>query len=141
MKCLRLLRYAWAAPATAVGLALAASACLFGARAAVVDGVVEVAGGRLALAVQRVAGARRFGAITFGHVVLGIDLACLDALRVHERVHVRQYERWGVLLLVLYPASSLWALLRGRDPYLDNRFERDACEAQAMLQRTPLTTE
>jgi hypothetical protein len=41
-------------------------------------------------------------------------------------VHVRQYERWGVLFFPLYAASSLWQLARGRDPYRDNRFEREA---------------
>ena len=43
-----LLRYAWASPATLVGLALAGIAGAFGATACVRKGVVEVAGGRLA---------------------------------------------------------------------------------------------
>lgn len=33
--------------------------------------------------------------ITSGHIVLARTLDDLDASRSHERVHVRQYERWG----------------------------------------------
>ena len=47
-------------------------------------------------------------------------------LRAHERVHVRQYGRWGVLFLLAYPAESLLQLLLGHHPYLDNRFEVQA---------------
>ncbi len=71
-----------------------------------------------------------FVAITFGHVVLGRSHAELARLRAHEHAHVRQYERWGALFLLLYPASSLWQWARGRRPYMDNVFEVDAraCE-------------
>lgn len=115
----RFSRYTWAAPATAVGLAAALFAVLLGARARVVDGVVEVAGGWLPPVL-------RFEAITFGHVVLGATHTALCDLRSHERVHVRQYERWGLLFFPAYLGSSLVQWLRGRDPYLDNRFEREA---------------
>ena len=64
--------------------------------------------------------------MTLGHVILGIDGATLDSARLHEQVHVRQYERWGPLFLPAYFASSLVQLLRGRRPYLDNHFEREA---------------
>ena len=57
----------------------------------------------------------------------GADPASLIAHRRHERIHVRQYERWGVLFIPLYCASSLLQFFRGRDPYLENRFEREAC--------------
>jgi hypothetical protein len=65
-------------------------------------------------------------AITFGDVVLGTGRAALDSTRAHERVHVRQYERWGPLFIPLYLAASLWAAVRGRHPYYDNPFERAA---------------
>ena len=39
---------------------------------------------------------------------------------------MRQWERWGPAFPFAYLAASLWALLRGRDPYLGNRFEREA---------------
>ena len=121
-----LLRYAWAAPATLVGLVIAGAALAAGARARVVDGVVEVGGGACGRALVRWPRVLRFQAITFGHVILGRDHAVLARLRDHERVHVRQYERWGPLFLPLYAAASAWALLRGRDPYRDNRFEAEA---------------
>jgi hypothetical protein len=41
-------------------------------------------------------------------------------------VHVRQYERWGPLFVPAYLLSSLVELLRGRRPYRDNWFEREA---------------
>jgi hypothetical protein len=41
-------------------------------------------------------------------------------------VHVRQYERWGMLFFPLYLFSSLLQIVRGCDPYLDNSFEREA---------------
>jgi hypothetical protein len=125
-RIIRFARYAWAAPATAVGLAAALFAFLLGAHARVVDGVVEVGGGRLAAWVARLPKALRFEAITLGHVVLGATHTALCELRAHERVHVRQYERWGLLFFPLYLGSSLVQCLRGRDPYLHNRFEREA---------------
>lgn len=71
-----------------------------------------------------------YGAITLGHVILGIDGCMLEQVRSHERVHVRQYERWGPLFFIAYPASSLWALLCGKRPYWDNAFERAAYRLQ-----------
>jgi len=121
-RSMRLIRYIWAAPATLVGLVLALVAISAGARAHVVDGVVEVAGGWLARARRMLP----FTAITFGHVVVGVSHSALRRLRAHEHVHVRQYERWGVLFFPLYLGSSLFALVRGRDAYRDNRFEREA---------------
>jgi len=121
-----LTRYAWAAPATAVGLVLAIIVWLLGARAKVVDGVLEVGGGRLKAILSRLPGSLRFGAITFGHVIVGVDRAELDRSRAHEQVHVRQYERWGILFFPLYLGSSLGLLLRGRPPYWENRFEHEA---------------
>lgn len=124
-----LLRYAWASPATALGLLLALAARAAGARGRVVDGVLEVGGGRLGQALRLLPRAWRFEAITFGHVVLGRSAGTLARLRAHEQVHVRQYERWGALFLPAYLASSVWQLVRGRDPYRDNRFEREAFAA------------
>ena len=121
-----LTRYLWASPATAVGLLLAFIVSLSGARAQVVDGALEVAGGRLTAILARLPRWLRFGAITFGHVIVAVDQPQLDRSRAHEQVHVRQYERWGILFFPLYLGSSLSALLRGQQPYRDNRFEREA---------------
>ncbi|MEP7208220.1 MAG: hypothetical protein ABI920_14880 [Casimicrobiaceae bacterium] len=119
-------RYAWTSPATLVGLLAGAVACACGARARCVDGVLEIAGGRLARALARFPSARPFVAVTLGHVILGIDHSVLADCRAHEHVHVRQYERWGMAFLPLYFGESLVQWLRGRDPYRDNRFERAA---------------
>ena len=89
-------------------------------------GALEVHGGLLAAVCRRLPASLRFEAITLGHVVLGLDTACLDGARAHEQVHVRQYERWGPLFVPLYLASSGWQWLRGGCPYRDNHFEREA---------------
>jgi hypothetical protein len=121
----RLIGYAWASPATALGLIFVTAAVCSGAKIRRVDGVLEIVGGRLLAVVH---GIPRFGfvAITFGHVVMAVDDTCLAQARAHERVHVRQYERWGILFFPLYAASSLVQIARGRDPYRDNAFEREA---------------
>ena len=118
--------YLWALPATLVGVAAGTLACAAGARAAVVDGVLEIAGGHLGRAIARLPRPFCFSAITFGHVVIAVDRRGLDASRAHERVHVRQYERWGVFFFPLYLGSSLVQALRGGDAYWDNHFEREA---------------
>ena len=120
-----MLAYAWAAPYSVVGLVLGVAALLLGARAQAHQGVLEFGGGLLGTLLSRLPG-MPFCAITFGHVILGVDRAALSAARAHEQVHVRQYERWGPLFVPAYLLSSLVQLVRGRRPYLDNRFEREA---------------
>ena len=116
----------WALPTTALGAVLAAVAVATGGRAALVDGVLEVHGGWIRRALARLPLGGGVAAVTLGHVVLGLDPRTLAATRAHERVHVAQCERWGPLFLPAYAAASLWALLRGRHPYRDNVFEREA---------------
>ncbi|HZL36945.1 MAG TPA: hypothetical protein VFC78_16615 [Tepidisphaeraceae bacterium] len=65
-------------------------------------------------------------AMTLGHVVLGRDRYLLDATRSHERVHVRQCERWGPLFIPAYLLASLVLWIRGSRAYEDNPFEREA---------------
>jgi hypothetical protein len=120
------LAYAWAAPATVLGLLLALLA-LRGGRVAIRDGVLEAHGPLVRWALTHLTIVRGgVAAITFGHVVLGRDSDALEWSRTHERVHVAQYERWGPFFLPAYVAASLWAFLRGGDFYLDNVFERAA---------------
>ena len=125
-RCVRIVRYAWASPATLVGIVPALLALISGARPRVIEGAIEVAGGRMHDLIGRLPRACRFGAITFGHVIICVDASTAVAVRAHEHVHVRQYERWGVLFFPLYVGSSVVQWLRGRDPYRDNRFEREA---------------
>lgn len=125
----RSLRYAWASPNTALGAVFALLAVLTGGRLYLRAGALEASGGLLPFllraAVPIRGGAR---ALTLGHVVLGRTEADLERTRAHERVHVRQCERWGPLFLPAYLSSSAWAAIRGRGAYRGNRFEREAYE-------------
>ena len=67
--------------------------------------------------------------MTLGHVIIGRDLRSLESCREHERVHVRQVERWGFAFIPAYLAASVLAWLRGEHYYLDNWFEKDARRA------------
>lgn len=123
---IRIARYGWAAPYSLLGLSLGAIAMLFGATARVASGAVEIGGGLLGRWFRRLPPRCSFAAITFGHVILGLDHTTLAQLREHEQVHVRQYERWGPLYVPAYLVSSLVALMRGENPYRDNHFEKEA---------------
>lgn len=120
------LRYVWPAPYSAIGLVLAWLVVACGGWWRVRAGTLECGGGRLGARAARLPRRYGFGAITLGHVILGVDGRTLDAVRRHEQVHVRQYERWGPLFGPAYLASSLAQWLRGRRPYRDNHFERQA---------------
>ena len=127
----RWLRYLWAGPTTLPGLAIVGLTLVTGGRAIIYDGVVEAWGGAaswlLRHAVPLPGGA---AAMTLGHVVLARDIDCLVRTRAHERVHVRQAERWGPLFLPAYALASAWAALRGKHFYRDNAFEREAYAAE-----------
>lgn len=129
MRIPRALLYLWTLPTTAVGLCLGAPALLSGGRMQWVEGVLEIHGGFVGYFLREWTmldgGA---SAMTLGHVVLGRDLHCLEWSRSHERVHVRQCERWGPFFLPAYGMASLVAKLRGGDAYRDNPFEKEAYE-------------
>ena len=122
----RLARRVWAAPTSLLGLILSP----FFARRYVTRGVLVCEGAEW----PRKLG-WRYRAITLGHVVLAVDE--LDAVTMEEELaHVRQYEVWGPAFIVAYLSSSLWAFMRGRDPYDHNIFEREAkAEARRRLDR------
>ena len=124
----RTLVYLWALPTTAVGLLFVPLVLVSrngGAR--VVDGVLEIHGGGVAFFLRRCTLLRGgASAMTLGHVVLGRDERLLELTRDHERVHVRQCERWGPLFIPAYLLASLLVKLRGGRPYEDNPFEREA---------------
>lgn len=128
-----LVRYGWALPATVLGLLLGVAARAGGATLRVVDGVLEVGGGRVGRAIGRLPHAMQFSAITLGHVIIGLNERVLAECRAHEHVHVRQYERWGVFFFPLYLGSSAWQMLRGRDPYWHNHFEVQAYREELRL--------
>jgi hypothetical protein len=126
---MRTLGYVWAAPASCFGLAIATAGIIAGGRMTIRRGVIEVHGRLLGWTLRRLTYLEGgISAITFGHVVLAVDAAALEQTRAHERIHVHQYERWGALFIPAYLAASLWTAVRGRDPYFDNPFERQARE-------------
>lgn len=96
------------------------------------DGVLEVSGGLVGgvLKLMPTSGTwRRPGGaavLTLGHVVFALDRYHAARTRVHERVHVRQYERWGPLFLPAYGLASLMARRAGRHAYTGNPFEIEA---------------
>lgn len=124
---MRLIRILWALPNSLFGLLLTPLALGRRGRIRLHRGAIEASGPVLAWLLRNAVpirgGAR---AMTLGHVVLGRDDVCLEDCASHERVHVRQYERWGPLFLPAYSLSSLLALWRGEDPYFGNRFEIEA---------------
>jgi len=125
---MRIARYLWASPCTAVGLVPAALILLSGGGARIHSGVLEIAVSRIARETSFY-----FGAITLGHVIIGRDERVLDRVRMHEMQHVRQYESWGLFFFLAYPASSLLQLLRGRNPYWSNHFEVESRKAEKLI--------
>jgi hypothetical protein len=117
----RLIAYAWASPNTLLGIAIG---LLLAGRFRRVDGVIEIHGTAVAAVLSRLYVPA--AALTLGHVVFGRDRQCLDSTRTHERVHVGQYERWGIAFLPAYLLASAWLYSRRRDGYLENPFEREA---------------
>jgi hypothetical protein len=69
-------------------------------------------------------------AMTLGHVVLGRDPQALARTRTHERVHVRQCERWGPGFIPAYLLASLWGMVTRTGAYHGNWFEREAFECE-----------
>ena len=122
-------RYLWALPTTILGILVAILSVVSGGRARWHSGVLEVHGGFATLLLRKLVpmpgGA---SAMTLGHVVIARDRECLDWTRTHERVHVRQCERWGPLFVPAYFCGALYARLRGGRAYRDNPFEREAFE-------------
>ena len=126
MSHLRPLAYVWALPTSLLGLLFVPESLISG-EARWVDGVLEVHG-RLVRFFLTHCTLLRGGAsaMTLGHVVLGRDKKLLEMTRRHERVHVRQCERWGPLFIPAYLIACAVAFLSGRRAYEDNPFEREA---------------
>ncbi len=121
------MRYLWAGPNSLVGLIWVLLARLTGGGCSVHTGVVEAHGGWAKPILKRLPFVKNgAAAITVGHVVLAQSVAELERTREHERVHVRQYERWGPLFVFAYLAAGLWQWAQGNDPYRDNPFEVEA---------------
>lgn len=123
----RVLIYLWTFPNTMIGLSVTMLSLVSGGRARRVEGVLEVHGGFATFLLRRCTFLRGgASAMTLGHVVIGRDPQCLDWTRPHERIHVRQCERWGPLFLPAYLVAGIIAYAQGGNPYRDNHFERQA---------------
>lgn len=97
---------------------------ILGGRIQIHTGVIEIYGPAIAWTLSKMPVSA--AAMTLGHVVLARTPEHLNRTRDHERVHVRQYARWGPFFLVVYGSWSLWLLCVGKDPYRDNPFEIEA---------------
>ena len=125
-KLIRCLIVIWVSPNTLLGLLAGMLALLTGGKMQIERGCVEVYGGLVRWALQRMFGGRGAAAMTLGHSILGQTQNTLSVARDHEHVHVRQYERWGPFFLPAYLGWSAALWLRGKDAYLDNPFEVEA---------------
>lgn len=132
---LQLLKYLWVAPITVLFLPLACLASWTGGAYAIHSGVLEIWGGKLGQALNR--GVPLLGvvaAITLGHIVIGISPYYIHQTRIHEREHVRQFERWGFFFPLIYLIAGLWVFSQGKRFYLDNPFERAARRAEGRVE-------
>lgn len=116
----------WVLPSSIVGLGPAIAIVLLGGEVRRNQGTLEVTYRKRFSHCGHLTKSLPFRGITFGHVILAVTEEELERLRAHERVHVRQYERWGIFFFPAYLGSSLWQLVRGRRAYWDNYFEVQA---------------
>lgn len=114
----------WAFPWTLLGLGVGLLGLATGGWCRRRGRVVEFHGGGVTWLLERAP--VRPSAMTLGHTVLGRTPEMLDRAREHELVHVRQYERWGLLFVPAYLLASLGVWLQGKHAYYDNPFEREA---------------
>ena len=135
MQWLRVAKLLWALPCSLVGLVLATVPLALGGSAKVVSGALEVTYRQRLVSCGKLTLRLPFRGIVFGHVILAVTQEELTRIGPHEGVHVEQYERWGPVFFVAYPLSSLWQLVRGRDPYWYNHFEVQARQRSAEAHR------
>lgn len=128
-------RWVWAAPCSLPGLLLGLLMLACGGQCRRVQHTLEFSRFATGIPAGSLWARLPWQGITFGHVILGTSQPSLQALRSHEWVHVRQYERWGLFFFLAYPISSLLALGQGRHPYWDNAFERAAYKEHTLSEK------
>lgn len=115
----------WAFPYTFLGLLVGLLNAIAGGQARRVTGVWEFHGPLIARLLDLLP-LSSVMALTLGRTVLARNQLALDLTRDHERVHVRQFERWGPLMGPAYLGCSFLLWIRGRDWYRENPFEKQA---------------
>ena len=128
-KLLSLAAILWTLPNTLIVLLLGGIGLCFGGRVQIRDGAIEFFDGGVKRLIHCLPGGQFTLALTLGHTILGQTSAALDISRSHEHVHIRQYERWGPIMLPAYLLGLVLAVLRGKRFYRDNPFEREAYDA------------
>ena len=116
----------WALPVTLPALFCAALFCTRRASLQYREGAFDCSGPSVARALEWLPTNGRVSAITIGHVIFSRDDDTAVKWCAHERIHVRQYERWGVFFPLAYAAASAIAWSKGERAYYDNVFEREA---------------
>ena len=123
-RLLKIVRYLWAMPTSAVAFPLVTANALCGGQAIVWHGILEVQGPL----VHKVLHHRTFqaAALTLGHVILCADDDARRRFRAHELVHVQQAERWGPLFLPLYLGMAAWTWRKTGHGYWHHPWEVEA---------------
>ena len=124
---LRFLGMLWSSPNSLLGLCIGLLGLCTGGHVRRFGPTLEFDGGAIRRLLQKTP--IRAGAMTLGHVVIGQHTEVLDRVRLHEWVHVRQYERWGPFFIPAYLLCSFWMRLKGKHYYRDNPFEVEAFES------------
>jgi hypothetical protein len=122
----KVLRILWASPYSMLGVCVGLLGCATGGKMRLRDSALEFYGGGTRWMVRHLPLGARTAGITLGHVILGQEDQMLVEIGDHERIHVRQFERWGPLMGPAYLLASLWAWWRGDNAYWDNAFEKEA---------------
>lgn len=121
-----LFKFVWASPYSLLGLFLGGLGVCTGGHVQRRGRILEFYGGFVSWLIDHFPDGEFVLAFTLGHTVLGKTESSLDISRKHEMVHVRQFEKWGPLMGPLYLLASLLLWFRGKRPYRDNPFEREA---------------
>jgi hypothetical protein len=124
-------RYTWPAPYTVLGLWLMLAPWSGPRRWIVHRGTIGIIGPAVARLLELAPIRGGAAALTLGHTILAVSESDFYATWDHEFIHVRQYERWGVLFVPAYVARGLWQWLHHRDAYWDNPFEVEARSGSA----------
>lgn len=123
---LKLLVVVWASPYSGLGICIGSIGMVFGGKGRFRDGAIEFYEGGTKWFVRRLPLGAITAGFTLGHVILGQTAAGLEVVGDHERVHVRQFERWGPLMGPAYLLASAFMWVVGKDAYRDNPFEVEA---------------